>query len=67
MTGLEYSFLLFLSPLLVAGLVPLIALRTYPRDREPPPERPSGLSRVRTGTTERPVAAPPLSWSPSTD
>ena len=30
MTGLEYSFPLFLSPLLLAGLVPLTALRTIP-------------------------------------
>jgi hypothetical protein len=33
MTGLEYIFLLFLIPLLAAGLLPLTALRTYPRDR----------------------------------
>jgi hypothetical protein len=31
-TGLEYTFLLFLIPLLLAGLLALIALRTYPRD-----------------------------------
>jgi hypothetical protein len=30
MTGLEYSFLLFLSPLLVAGLVPLPAADLSP-------------------------------------
>lgn len=31
-TGLEYTFLVFLAPLLMAGLLGLIALRTYPRD-----------------------------------
>lgn len=32
MTGLEYTFLLFLIPLLMAGFLALVALRTYPRD-----------------------------------
>ncbi len=31
-TGLEYTFLIFLIPLLVAGLLTLPALRSYPRD-----------------------------------
>jgi hypothetical protein len=31
-TGLEYTLLLFLIPLLIAGLLALAALRTYPRD-----------------------------------
>jgi predicted MFS family arabinose efflux permease len=31
-TGLEYTFLVFLIPLVVAGLLSLTALRTYPRD-----------------------------------
>src|SRR5205823_13269135 len=31
-TGLEYTFLVFLIPLLCAGLLALAALRTYPRD-----------------------------------
>jgi predicted MFS family arabinose efflux permease len=31
-TGLEYTFLIFLIPLIVAGLLSMIALRTYPRD-----------------------------------
>ncbi len=31
-TGLEYTLLLFLIPLIVAGLLSLLALRTYPRD-----------------------------------
>jgi hypothetical protein len=31
-TGLEYTFLVFLIPLLIAGLLSLAALRTYPRD-----------------------------------
>ena len=31
-TGLEYTFLVFLVPLIVAGLLSLAALRTYPRD-----------------------------------
>ena len=31
-TGLEYTLLLFLIPLIVAGLLALLALRTYPRD-----------------------------------
>jgi len=31
-TGLEYTFLVFLVPLLCAGLLALVALRTYPRD-----------------------------------
>lgn len=30
--GLEYTFLLFLGTLLIAGLFALVALRTYPRD-----------------------------------
>jgi predicted MFS family arabinose efflux permease len=30
--GLEYTFLVFLIPLLAAGLLALVALRTYPRD-----------------------------------
>jgi len=30
--GLEYTFLLFLGTLLVAGLLSLAGLRTYPRD-----------------------------------
>lgn len=30
--GLEYTFLLFLAALLIAGLFALVALRTYPRD-----------------------------------
>jgi hypothetical protein len=30
--GLQYTFLIFLVPLLVAGLLALVALRTYPRD-----------------------------------
>jgi predicted MFS family arabinose efflux permease len=31
-TGLEYTFLVFLIPLMIAGLLALIGLRTYPRD-----------------------------------
>jgi predicted MFS family arabinose efflux permease len=31
-SGLEYTFLIFLIPLLAAGLLTLMALRTYPRD-----------------------------------
>lgn len=31
-SGLEYTFLIFLIPLLIAGLLALVALRTYPRD-----------------------------------
>ena len=31
-SGLEYTFLVFLIPLLAAGLLALVALRTYPRD-----------------------------------
>ena len=31
-TGLEYTFLLFLAPLLIAGVLALAGLRTYPRD-----------------------------------
>lgn len=31
-SGLEYTFLVFLVPLLIAGLLALAALRTYPRD-----------------------------------
>ena len=31
-TGLEYTFLLFLVPLLIAGVLALAGLRTYPRD-----------------------------------
>jgi sugar phosphate permease len=31
-TGLEYTFLVFLIPLIAAGLLALAALRTYPRD-----------------------------------
>lgn len=31
-TGLEYTFLIFLIPLVAAGLLALIGLRTYPRD-----------------------------------
>jgi predicted MFS family arabinose efflux permease len=31
-TGLEYTFLIFLMALLAAGLLALLALRTYPRD-----------------------------------
>jgi hypothetical protein len=31
-TGLEYTFLIFLVPLVAAGLLSLAALRTYPRD-----------------------------------
>lgn len=31
-TGLEYTFLVFLLPLAAAGLLALLALRTYPRD-----------------------------------
>ncbi len=31
-TGLEYTFLVFLIPLIIAGLLALMALRTYPRD-----------------------------------
>ncbi len=31
-TGLEYTLLLFLIPLVVAGLLALLGLRTYPRD-----------------------------------
>lgn len=31
-TGLEYTFLIFLIPLIIAGLLSLAALRTYPRD-----------------------------------
>ena len=30
--GLEYTFLLFLGALLIAGLLALAGLRTYPRD-----------------------------------
>lgn len=30
--GLEYTFLVFLIPLMIAGLLALTALRTYPRD-----------------------------------
>lgn len=30
--GLQYTFLLFLVPLIGAGLLALVALRTYPRD-----------------------------------
>jgi hypothetical protein len=31
-TGLEYTFLVFLVPLMIAGLLSLAGLRTYPRD-----------------------------------
>jgi hypothetical protein len=31
-TGLEHTFLLFLIPLLIAGVLALAGLRTYPRD-----------------------------------
>jgi predicted MFS family arabinose efflux permease len=31
-TGLEYTFLVFLVPLIIAGLLSLAGLRTYPRD-----------------------------------
>jgi MFS family permease len=31
-TGLEYTFLIFLIPLVIAGLLALMGLRTYPRD-----------------------------------
>jgi predicted MFS family arabinose efflux permease len=31
-TGLEYTFLVFLIPLIIAGILALLALRTYPRD-----------------------------------
>jgi len=31
-TGLEYTFLVFLIPLVIAGLLALVGLRTYPRD-----------------------------------
>ena len=31
-TGLEYTFLLFLIPLIAAGLLALVGMRTYPRD-----------------------------------
>jgi sugar phosphate permease len=31
-TGLEYTLLLFLIPLIIAGLLALLGLRTYPRD-----------------------------------
>jgi sugar phosphate permease len=31
-TGLEYTFLVFLVPLLIAGVLALASLRTYPRD-----------------------------------
>ncbi|MBO0775790.1 MAG: hypothetical protein J2P34_05705, partial [Actinobacteria bacterium] len=31
-TGLEYTFLVFLLPLVLAGLLALMALRTYSRD-----------------------------------
>jgi MFS family permease len=31
-TGLEYTFLVFLIPLVIAGFLALLALRTYPRD-----------------------------------
>jgi hypothetical protein len=31
-TGLEYTFLIFVVPLLCAGLLALAALRTYPQD-----------------------------------
>jgi hypothetical protein len=30
--GLEYAFLLFLIPLVVAGILMFVALRTYPTD-----------------------------------
>jgi hypothetical protein len=31
-TGLEYTLLLFLIPLIIAGVLALLGLRTYPRD-----------------------------------
>lgn len=31
-TGLEYTFLIFLIPVVIAGFLALLALRTYPRD-----------------------------------
>ena len=31
-TGLEYTLLLFLIPLSIAGVLALLGLRTYPRD-----------------------------------
>lgn len=30
--GLEYTFLIFLVPIVIGGLLALVALRTYPRD-----------------------------------
>jgi hypothetical protein len=43
-SGLEYTFLVFLIPLLAAGLLALVALRTYPAMWP----RPSNLSRPST-------------------
>jgi hypothetical protein len=49
-TGLEYTFLVFLLPLLAAGLLALLALRSYPRDVATAIASQQAISRGRGGT-----------------
>jgi len=55
--GLEYTFLLFLSTLLVAGLLALAGLRTYPRDVATAAASAEAISQaaVKGGKEERPA------------
>jgi len=56
--GLEYTFLLFLGTLLVAGLLALAGLRTYPRDVATAAASTEAISQaaVKSGSEERPAA-----------
>ena len=58
-TGLEYTFLVFLVPLLIAGVLALAGLRTYPRDVATAAESARAIDRSagRGGTARsRPAA-----------
>jgi MFS family permease len=58
-TGLEYTFLVFLIPLLGAGLLALLALRSYPRDVATAAASQRAISEVADREADRGIAQDP--------
>jgi hypothetical protein len=56
--GLEYTFLVFLIPLLIAGVLALAGLRTYPRDVATATESARAIGRAAGEADWRGVGSP---------
>jgi predicted MFS family arabinose efflux permease len=61
-TGLEYTFLMFLIVLLIAGVLALAALRTYPRDLATAAASAENIARAGPDETD----SPPSEGGPAT-